>query len=102
MLLPRTGFHVHVEVEDENLFAMKVICQNFVKFEAAMDLLMPLSRRGDENEYCKSNRNNPRLRNLNNVEVKNKIIQCNTHEQVMSGTDTFLRVCLRVLLMIFF
>ncbi len=61
---------------------MKAICQNFVKFEAAMDLMMPLSRRGDENQYCKSNRNNAHLRNLDNVGVKNRIIQCKTREQV--------------------
>jgi hypothetical protein len=52
-----------------------------------MDLLMPLSRRGDENTYAKSNRNNENLRNLKNVEVKNKIIQCKTREQVYIYND---------------
>lgn len=48
------GFHVHVNVENLSLAKLKNVCQNFIKYETAMDKLMPPSRR--ENQYCKSNK----------------------------------------------
>ena len=36
----------------ENLYIMRKLCQNFVKFEQAFDLIVPESRR--DNKYCKS------------------------------------------------
>ena len=48
------GFHVHVSVEGLSLEALKNICLNFVKHEAAMDSFMPPSRTGSG--YCRSNR----------------------------------------------
>lgn len=52
------GFHVHIDVHDiqDDLVALKKICQNFVKFEAAIDSFMPPSRRA-ANKYCQSHRN---------------------------------------------
>ena len=48
------GFHIHVNVESLSLSKLKNVCQNFVKYESAMDMLMPPSRRS--NEYCQSNK----------------------------------------------
>ena len=60
---------------------LKAICHNFIKFEGAMDLVMPASRRGNENAYCKSNRQNDCFRSLSNCDAKQKIFQCaSTHE----------------------
>jgi hypothetical protein len=48
------GFHVHVNVEGLTLADLKKVCQNFVKYEKAIDKFMPVSRR--ESKYCRSNR----------------------------------------------
>ncbi|KAL3777619.1 hypothetical protein ACHAW5_006770 [Stephanodiscus triporus] len=48
------GFHVHVNVQSLSLDELKNVCQNFVKYEEAMDKLMPESR--CERKFCKSNR----------------------------------------------
>ena len=51
------GFHVHVSVEGFTLEEIKKICLNFVKYEQAMDLCMPPSRRtgsSTSNRYFQS------------------------------------------------
>ena len=50
------GFHVHVNVEHLSLNELKKVCQNFIKYEDALDTLVPPSRRGTANTYCRSNR----------------------------------------------
>jgi hypothetical protein len=48
------GFHVHVDVTNVSRRNLINICQNFIKYEDAMDSFMPVSRRN--NTFCKSNR----------------------------------------------
>jgi len=55
------GVHVHVGMSKFKFGAIRRICQQFVRFEYAFDEIVPPSRRGDENKYTRSNRNNPRL-----------------------------------------
>lgn len=49
------GYHVHVDARDLDLFAIKRVVIMFLKFERAFDALMPASRRGSTNVYCRSN-----------------------------------------------
>ena len=78
---------MHVEIANAKLSELKRICLNFIKFEGAMDLMMPLSRRGNNNEFCKSNRGNSHLCSLSNLQAKQKIMECNSLHQV---TETFI------------
>lgn len=49
------GFHVHIDVSHLSCHELVKVCQNFIKYEKAMDSFMPPSRREDVQLYCKSN-----------------------------------------------
>ena len=79
-----SGFHVHVyigkEIEGSNIVNgnsqledLKKILQNFIKYEEVFDSIMPRTRRGSINGYCKSIRNNSNLSKLSNFEANNLI-----------------------------
>jgi hypothetical protein len=50
------GFHVHINVQRINRYALTNVAQNYIKYEQAMDSFMPPSRRAGNNMYCKSNK----------------------------------------------
>ena len=50
------GFHVHIDVSQLSCDELVKVCQNFIKYEGAMDSFMPHSRREDVQVYCKSNK----------------------------------------------
>jgi hypothetical protein len=93
------GFHVHVDAEREksqiaSLESLKNIAQWFVSLENAFDLLVALSweepqerdnhsrsRRGNNNEYCKSNRlafgersNRQRWQCISSIQSKRELV----------------------------
>lgn len=47
------GVHVHHDINDMNVEGVKRIVGRYIKAEKAIDSLMPLSRRGDNNRYCR-------------------------------------------------
>lgn len=51
------GLHVHHGVDDYKFENFKNLFISYVKFENVFDMLMPESRRGDVNSYCKSLKN---------------------------------------------
>jgi hypothetical protein len=70
-----TGFHVHVSIKDHKyeLEELKKICNNFLKFEHSIDLIMAPSR--IKNKFCMSNR---ALLPDDNAVAKDLIYKCET------------------------
>lgn len=48
------GVHVHHDINEITLEGVKRIVGRYVKAEKAIDSLMPVSRRGKNNQYCKT------------------------------------------------
>ena len=74
------GFHVHINVECLNLGNLKNVCQNFVKYEKAMDKFMPQSRH--ESNYCRSNRSAFGGRKTTNKYIHEMIASCTSKEDL--------------------
>ncbi len=75
------GTHVHVGTHGLDLHDLKKIGVNFCKYERAMDSIMPGSRKRNNNDYCKSVRNNTTFAGgvwgeVSNVERTDMIMQC--------------------------
>lgn len=49
------GMHVHWGVSDWGVSQFRSLAKRWVKFEQAMDSIMPMSRRGNNNRYVQSN-----------------------------------------------
>lgn len=48
------GFHVHFDAHDLTANDVRTICKRYMKHEAIIDAMMPASRRGNSNQYCRS------------------------------------------------
>ena len=51
----RCGLHVHFDARQMSLKAIKNIFKMWLKFEDVLDTFQPLSRRGSNNTYCRTN-----------------------------------------------
>eukprot|EP00977_Amphora_coffeiformis_P018401 scaffold6439_cov167-Amphora_coffeaeformis.AAC.17 len=61
--------------EGVNFKDLKRLCQNWLKYEKAIDLLLPIGRRDSKNGYCLSVRDNMRFGKLNNRQAHDLIAQ---------------------------
>ena len=50
------SFHVHIDVSPLSLAQIIKVCQNFIKYEEAIDSFMPFTRRDDRCSDCRSNK----------------------------------------------
>ena len=88
------GYHVHIDVSDLNVPQLIKVCQNFVKYEEAMDRFFPFSRRtgsDESNRYFQSNRASVSAsgggaqygpRALSNRQVHRILSGCETIEEI--------------------
>lgn len=79
------GFHVHIGVKNCTLSSLIKLCQNFVKYEDAIDTFMAPSRRTGSTEskqYFKSNKNALRGENATNLDRHNALASCTTIEEL--------------------
>lgn len=68
------GLHVHFDAAQMNIGTWKNLIKNYANLESIIDLMMPASRRGNENQYCRS----MKIANLNS-----KINAATTINQVL-------------------
>lgn len=66
------GFHVHVDVRDLAFEKIQSVWYRYAKFEEALDLLHPISRREDNNNYCLSIKSTVSYFKNNNISFTNK------------------------------
>ena len=52
------GVHVHIDITDEQELPLRRIMKFFAKYEKSIGKLLPESRRGDNNGYCRDSFNN--------------------------------------------
>ena len=48
------GLHIHVGISDWKIKQFRNLYKRYVKFESAIDNILPSSRRGNRNQYCRS------------------------------------------------
>lgn len=61
------GLHVHVDANELTCDEIKTIANRYARFEKEIDLFMPVSRRGNNNNYCFS---------MSNSDILNDIEDC--------------------------
>ncbi|KAL7541533.1 hypothetical protein ACHAWF_006957 [Thalassiosira exigua] len=77
------GFHVHIDRSGFNFSQVRNICLTFLRFERAMDSLMPQSRRGDNNEFGASNRRAVGGIHLTHAERRSILLRCDSIEELL-------------------
>jgi len=76
------GFHIHFgpETWEDKLDNLKAIVKNYIKFEEAFNLMVPLSRR--TSTYCLANNCSPKLLNLSPKDKFAVIDRCSSREEI--------------------
>ena len=77
-----TGFRLHVNAQDLKCDGLVKVCQNFVKYEDAIDSILPPSRRSG-NRYFQSNKAALNRIATTNKERNGAIANCSNTEQLM-------------------
>lgn len=88
---PACGLHVHMDLTGIDLDGLKRICQNWIKFEHAVDQFMDPSRRDSKNRFCPNVRQNRELGQVNNESALAKVARKTTLkglQNVMNADET--------------
>lgn len=93
----RCGLHVHHDAHDLTVTHFKRLYYTYIRFEGTLDSMMPMSRRENNNTYCRSLRGRVDVETLRKAktiqEVANaygtRYIKLNTESYVKHGTVEF-------------
>jgi len=79
------GFHVHVGFPnpEHRVDELVKLAATFAKFEDAIDLFMPASRRDDTNRFCHTHRHSNTLGGCNNKEANDYILSCRNLDELI-------------------
>lgn len=83
------GMHIHFSASDFNVATWKNLYKNYITFETTIDKFMPISRRGNNNTYCKS------LLTDNKERVFQKIDTARTLQQIsqaVTGRNRYYKI----------
>jgi len=80
----RCGYHVHIDLTGIDFEGLKRICQNWVKYEDAIDLILPPSRRGDDNRSVRAVRENHNFWDRNNLYVNKRIAKAENKRALLN------------------
>lgn len=76
-----TGLHVQIDATTLSFQDIVKVCQNFVKYEEAMDSFVSRNRREDRCEFCRSNKQ--AVEGRTNKERNVRIMKCETMEDLV-------------------
>ena len=74
--------YVQIDVTSLSIQQIVKVCQNFVKYEDAMDSFMPWNQREDRSEYCRSNKQS--VEGNTNKQRNQRISKCETIEDLLN------------------
>ena len=75
------GLHIHHDASDFTVETFKKLFAMYVRFEDALDTLMPASRRDDSNQYCRGFK-------YNQQQTLDSLRNCHTVQDLMSTFST--------------
>ncbi len=75
------GLHVHLEARTFTIDTWKRVYKNYLRLESAIDSIMPRSRRGNTNQYCRSIGNESNIRRIDTATTVAELV-----ERVGDGT----------------
>ncbi len=74
--------YVQIDITSLSIQQIVKVCQNFVKYEDAMDSFMPWSQREDRSEYCRSNKQS--VEGNTNKQRNQRISKCETMQDLLN------------------
>lgn len=77
-----TRLYVRIDVTSLSIQQIVKVCQNFVKYEDAMDSFMPYNQREDRSEHCRSNKQ--AVEGSTNKQRNQRIFKCETMEDLLN------------------
>lgn len=97
------GFHVHIDAKNLSINDWKNLYKNYITLESEIDSIMPVSRRSNNNQFCRSltNWNGSRERTFNVIDSATTVqelarsisgtryVKVNAHSFVRHGTVEF-------------
>lgn len=86
-----TGLHIHFEAINFELQTWKNLYHNYAKYESAIDLCMPRSRRLDSNQYCGSINNSNTLRKVEQSTSVDSLVRGLENRYKKINAQSFLR-----------